>query len=222
MPRREFDSLSRHGLAKLRCFNCRGVFFLEKHRVERAMTRGTGKYCSQACARHARRTSQEVQCSNCKTLFRKHGVELKRTKNHFCSRSCSASFNNRHKNLGRGRRSKAEDYLSELIRSDYPSLAMRQNDRTLLPSGLEVDIVLPGLKLAIELNGPVHYFPLFGQEKLAKVQAADIAKQLEIQSLGYGLIVIDISAYGYFKKVKRMLDQYYESHIRPLLVAPSK
>lgn len=200
------------------CLHCNKIFLLEKHRVQRAAKRGTGKYCSQTCARHARRTSQEVHCINCTTLFRKQGVELKRTGNHFCSRSCAAQYNNRNKNLGVGRRSKAEDYLSGLIRKDFPALKFIQNDRTLLSSGLEVDIVIPRLKLAIELNGPVHYSPLFGNQKLAKIQAADISKQIEMRSIGYRLLVIDISAYGYFKKVKAMLDEYYLSHIRPLLV----
>lgn len=216
-PPEKFGALDRNGLAKLRCLHCRKVFPLEKHRVQRAVERGTGKYCSQTCARHARRTSQEVLCVNCKTLFRKQGVELKRTSNHFCSRSCSAQFNNCHKKLGASRRSKAEDYLSSLIRHDFPLLKIIQNDRALLPSGLEVDIVIPHLKLAIELNGPVHYFPLFGDEKLVKIRAADILKQVEIQAAGYNLLVIDISAYGYFKKAKAMLNEYYVSHIHPLL-----
>ena len=94
---------------------------------------------------------------------------------------------------------------------------MIQNDRELLSSGLEVDIVIRSLKLAIELNGPVHYFPLFGRQKLAKIQAADVLKQAEIHAIGYGLLVIDISAYGYFKKMRAMLDEYYLNRIRPLL-----
>jgi hypothetical protein len=216
-PPQKFASLNRHELAELQCLHCGETFHIEKHRVQRSIERGTGKYCSQTCARHARRTSEEVHCANCSELFRKQAVELRRTGNHFCSRSCAAQYNNRHKNLGAGRRSKAEDYLSNLIRRDFLSLKIIQNDRTLLPSGLEVDIVIPSLKLAIELNGPVHYFLLFGNRKLAKIQAADISKQLEIQFIGYKLLVIDISACGYFKKVKAMLDEYYSTHIKPLL-----
>jgi hypothetical protein len=216
-PPREFIALEKRGRAQLRCLHCGKIFLLEKFRVLRGIKRGTGKYCSQTCARHARRTSQEVPCANCQTLFRKHSVELKRTGNHFCSRSCAAQYNNRHKNLGASRRSKAEDYLSYLIRRDFPALKIIQNDRMLLPSGLEVDIIIPHLKLAIELNGPIHYFPLFGVEKLAKIRAADILKQKEIQGAGYSLLVIDISAHGYFKKAKTMLNEYYVSHIRPLL-----
>lgn len=218
----EFAALDRQGLAKMLCLHCNKLFPLEKYRVQRAAERGTGKYCSQTCARHARRTSQEVPCANCKTIFRKHGVELKRTSNHFCSRSCSAQFNNRHKNLGASRRSKAEDYLSDLISRDFPSLEIIQNDRALLSSGLEVDIIIPRLKLAIELNGPVHYFPLYGEIKLEKIRASDTTKQIELQAIGYNLLVVDISAYGYFKKLREMLDKYYLSDIWPLLRSYTK
>lgn len=216
-PPEKFAALEKRGLAQLRCLHCTKIFLLEKYRVQRGIERGTAKYCSQTCARHARRTSKEVHCANCQALFRKHGVELKRTANHFCSRSCAAQFNNRHKNLGASRRSKAEDYLSGLIRRDFPSLEIIQNDRALLPSGLELDIVIPHLKLAVELNGPIHYFPLFGEQKLAKIQDADISKQIEIKRLGYDLLVVDISTSGYFKKLKAMIDEYYVSYIRPLL-----
>jgi hypothetical protein len=214
----ELASLHRTDLAKLQCFNCNEEFLIEKYRVQRALERGTGKYCSQTCARHARRTSQEVLCVNCQTIFRKHGGELKRTSKHFCSRSCAARYNNRHKNLGVGRRSKAEDYLISLIRRDFPSLEIIQNSRALLPSGLEVDILIPQSKLAIELNGPVHYFPLFGKQKLARIQAADISKQIEIETMSYNLLVIDISKTGYFKKVQLMLNKYYFNQVQPLLL----
>jgi hypothetical protein len=124
---------------------------------------------------------------------------------------------NRHKKFGATRRSKAEDYLCKLVRRDFPHLVLVQNDRSLLPSGLEIDIFIPALKLAIELNGPIHYYPLFGESKLRKIQAADVQKQLEIQSAGCDLIVVDISAYGYFKKAKAMLEEYYSSQMKPLL-----
>jgi hypothetical protein len=213
----EFAVLTRHEQVMLQCLHCSKIFLLEKHRVQRAVERGTGKYCSQTCARHARRTSQEVLCANCKNTFRKHGVELKRTRAHFCSRSCSAQHNNKLKKFGATRRSKAEDYLCKLMRQDFPDLTLVQNDRSLLPSGLEIDIFIPSLKLAIELNGPIHYYPLFGESKLKKIQAADVQKQLEIQLLGCDLLVVDISAYGYFKKAKAMLEEYYSSQMKPLL-----
>lgn len=162
-------------------------------------------------------TSHEVYCANCNSVFRKQSIEIQRTINNFCSRSCCAQYNNRHKNLGATRRSKAEEYLCGLIRQDFPKIALTQNDRALLPSGLEIDILIAHCKLAIELNGPVHYFPVYGESKFKKIQAADLQKRQEIQNAGYNLIVINISTAGYFKKVKVMLGEYYLTFIKPLL-----
>lgn len=36
----------------------------------------------------------EVQCVRCESVFEKSHCEIKRSPNHFCSRSCAASFNN--------------------------------------------------------------------------------------------------------------------------------
>lgn len=36
-----------------------------------------------------------VNCTNCDKEFHKTSYEMKRTKNHFCSHSCSASYNNK-------------------------------------------------------------------------------------------------------------------------------
>lgn len=185
--------------------------------MQRAIERGTGKYCSQACARRSSRASQEVNCANCTTLFRKHSVELQRTVNHFCTRSCAAKYNNRHKNLGTTRRSKAEAYLCNLIRQDFLETEVIENDRNFLSSGLEIDIFIAHCKLAIELNGPIHYFPIYGESKFKKIQSADSQKQLELQSAGYKLIVINISDIGYFKEVRIILKDYYTTYIKPLL-----
>lgn len=108
-------------------------------------------------------------------------------------------------------------YLVDLIRHDFPNITVTQNDRNLLPLGLEVDIHIPHIKLTIEVNGPVHYLPLYGEPKLKKIQAADELKRAELRSAGCRLVVIDTSAYGYFVKVKAMLDERYWSYIKPLL-----
>jgi len=59
---------------------------------------------------------------------------------------------------------------------------------------------------------------LFGESKFKKIQAADVMKRIEIQSIGCALIVINTSEYGYFKKAKAMLEEYYSSQMKPLLV----
>jgi hypothetical protein len=48
-------------------------------------------------------------------------------------------------------------------------------------NGLEVDIAIPELKLAIEWNGIIHFKPIYGQQSLDKINAKDQEK-LEIAS----------------------------------------
>jgi hypothetical protein len=38
-----------------------------------------------------------INCTNCNITFDKKPSEMKKTKNHFCTRNCAASFNNRGK-----------------------------------------------------------------------------------------------------------------------------
>ena len=61
--------------------------------------------------------------------------------------------------------------------------------KTLL-DGLEVDIAIPVLKLAIEWNGIVHFKPIYGKTKLARIKQIDAQKQKVAQEKGVSLIVI--------------------------------
>ena len=47
--------------------------------------------------------TQEVECLSCKKVFLKTAAEIKKTPNHFCSRSCSASHNNKITKLKHGK-----------------------------------------------------------------------------------------------------------------------
>jgi hypothetical protein len=113
----------------------------------------------------------------------------------------------------------AEHHLVGLISADFPQTEIRSNVRDLLPSGLEVDILLPSLKLAIELNGPLHFLPIYGQQKLSLIQGRDYKKQQELQEMGYSLILIDVSQKTYRKKLLEMLDTLYASDIKPIILA---
>jgi hypothetical protein len=94
---------------------------------------------------------------------------------------------------------------------DYPNLRILTSERGILPSGLEIDIFLPDLNLCIELNGPMHYFPIHGQEKLTNIKNKDLIKQIEIQNLGYRLIIIDISLSKNKNQVQATVNSHYEN-----------
>ena len=65
------------------------------------------------------------------------------------------------------------------------------NDR--LAVGLELDILIPELGIAFELNGKVHYQPIFGQSKLDITQSNDAKKLVKCKEKNITLYVIDIS-----------------------------
>ncbi len=57
-------------------------------------------------------------------------------------------------------------------------------------STLEVDLFLPELKTAIEIDGPGHFSPIWGEEKMRKQQSADNVKQGILMDTGYVVIRI--------------------------------
>jgi len=57
-------------------------------------------------------------------------------------------------------------------------------------SNLEIDLFVPGLKTAIEIDGPAHFFPVWGEDSLRKHVAADAVKSGLL--LGAGFCVIRV------------------------------
>ena len=114
-------------------------------------------------------------------------------------------------------KSKAESILSDFIRGDFPTLQVQNNVRTLLSSGLEIDVYLPECGLAIELNGPTHYSPIYGQQALEKTQMKDQMKQDELQERQITFLTVDISQLRNVKQTTDFLDCYYKEHIKPLI-----
>jgi hypothetical protein len=115
----------------------------------------------------------------------------------FCSKSCSAKYNNKHKTKG-SRRSKLEVWVESKLTELYPNLIIDYNKIDSLE--MELDIYVPSLKLAFELNGIFHYEPIFGDKKLQNIQRNDTNKFEKCQQLGISLCIIDVSKQKYFKE----------------------
>ena len=64
----------------------------------------------------------------------------------------------------------------------------------------ELDIYLPKLKLAFELNGIFHYESIYGQNKLDQIQNNDNRKFQACLEQGIEICIIDSSQQKYFKK----------------------
>jgi very-short-patch-repair endonuclease len=71
-----------------------------------------------------------------------------------------------------------------------------------LGSQLEVDMFLPEIKTAIEIDGPSHFRPIWGEDKLQKQQNADTVKQGLI--LGQGFTILRIRQYDRNISITRM------------------
>ena len=54
----------------------------------------------------------------------------------------------------------------------------------------EVDIALPKERIAIEVDGPTHFMPIYGEEHLAEQQERDSRKDEALNSVGYSVLRI--------------------------------
>ena len=209
----------------LACDCCNNTFKVHynswKNRRSRKKNFGIGIYCSSICRLKSRGffPKIKVKCLNCATLFEKHVKEIKKTSNNFCCRSCSATYNNTHKTKGT-RRSKLEKWLEKQLSILYPKLKIIYSDKTTINS--ELDIYIPSLKLAFELNGIFHYEPIFGKDKLNQIQENDNKKLQACVGHKIELHVINTSEQKSFKESNSQKYLDFITHLVTSKVEASK
>lgn len=165
---------------KLICTFCKREFSRTSNYKKR-----NNPFCSRKCSSSYTQTKLEVSCHLCGEKFYRRPSEIKA--NTFCSKSCATTFNNTKKR--KSRRSRCEKILFDLLKEEFQSLEIIPNDKTLLP-GYEVDIAIPSIKLAIEWNGIVHFKPIYGQNKLNRIQERDKEKLALANQNHINLIVV--------------------------------
>ena len=201
----QFDIAKSNDKLPLECYYCQSTFLRTKGRVHLQkigyiFKNGDTKlkYCNSKCYNKHRIDLYKniVNCKVCNKEFNKRLSQIKRTKNNFCSQSCSATYNNKHKTHGT-RRSKLEKWLEEQLSILYPKLNIAFNSKDVIDS--ELDIYIPSLNIAFELNGIFHYEPIYGVNKLNQIKNNDISKSKACHNAKIDLCIIDTSSQTYVK-----------------------
>ena len=196
----EYVNAKSNDLLALKCEHCGEVFYRPKKEIKYAEKPGNEKrcrFCSQICGvRHAKETVKYACCNCGKEFYLQHRFLID-GKNHFCSQSCAATYNNRHKKFGT-KVSKLEKYLAKKIEEKYSNMRILLNEKSVI--GSEIDIYIPSLKLGFEINGIFHYMPIFGEETFKKIVENDRKKIEACKLLGIDLCVINVSSQKYFKE----------------------
>jgi hypothetical protein len=154
----------------------------------------------------------DLKCEQCHSIFHKEKREAQKVIKHqktkgykkkwlcFCNHSCHSKYVNSHKKTG-SNRSKLECWLELQLTKIYPSLKILYNKRNEINA--ELDIHIPSLKLAFELNGIFHYEPIFGNYRLKSAQTNDKRKFQACLERQIELCIIDVShVHGKFTDVK--------------------
>lgn len=196
----EFNKAKTPDMLPLECYCCSNLFSVKKHRIMRIESGNlpiyAHRFCSKICANEYKRREMNISlcCKHCGITFIKRKSLTKNPEKSFCSKACAASFNNTHKTVGI-RRSKLEIWIEQKLSTLY-DFDIHFNRKDAINS--ELDIFIPSLMLAFELNGIFHYEPIHGQNVLSNIQSNDNRKFQACLERGIELCIIDTSKQVYF------------------------
>lgn len=113
--------------------------------------------------------------------------------------------------------SKLEKFiLHNLIQNNYKVIF--HQEQTLANTKLQIDMVIPSINVAIEVDGPSHFLPVWGDDALQRNQKYD--KKKEGLIIGKGLTLIRIKQNKDFSKSRAILA--YEKLSKVLLDIQNK
>lgn len=195
----EYQKAKSTDFLPLKCEHCGEIFPCIKKQItfERKHKKGIYRYCSRICQAKGDLKLFDLKCDYCGKIITKKKSDLEKSKHHFCNSQCAAKYNNTHRTYGFSR-SKLEIYLEKKLKELYSNLDFKFNDRITI--GSELDILIPSLNLAFELNGIFHYEPIYGEETYNKIKIRDKNKFQMCLEHKISLCIIDTSSQKYFNE----------------------
>lgn len=235
LDKRTLKCLKSKDLVELECYTCKKSFYKMAAEVRQVLYNPNNKknklkFCSISCAQAGKNNIKyklarkngpiniKLQCEWCKKEFDKKISEFKKSRKHFCSKSCNAKYGNKHRLFGKIKRSDFEKWAEAKLKSDYKNIKILFNNRKIL-NGLEIDIYIPKLKVAFEINGPGHYDPIYGKESLDARKKADRKKRYISNKNGirfHSIAAKNLSKSNkkeynkYYKKIQNKIDNYLQ------------
>lgn len=98
--------------------------------------------------------------------------------------------------------SKLERFIADELRKLGTSIIQHKTG-LIANDKLEVDIYMPDITTCIEIDGPSHFFPIWGHDHLAKQIKADVQKAGLLLNAGYVIIRIKCISSHLSEKIKR-------------------
>lgn len=101
--------------------------------------------------------------------------------------------------------SKLEKFFEERIMG--AGFSVRMHEVIIPAENLEIDLYIPDLKTIIEVDGPSHFLPIWGEEKLQKQLNADLRKSGSLLSKGYAVIRVKSLGQESLSKREGLIEQ---------------
>ena len=99
--------------------------------------------------------------------------------------------------------SKQEKFLKKKLEDNGYEVIMHK--KGLIEGNFEIDLLLPEINTIIEVDGPQHFLPLFGESKLAETIKMDSIKNGRLVSKGFCVVRVRYMCRNMNKSVERKL-----------------
>jgi len=175
--------------------------------------------------RGKKRTKQErVMISNSLVNYwenmgdKERNQRIKQAKDNWNSMSAEQKEKMRSKGIAAIRVAAKEGSKLEKIfeqRINNAGYAVKMHEVIIPAENLEIDLYIPELKTIIEVDGPSHFLPIWGEDKLQKQVNADLRKSGALLSKGYAVIRVKSLGQESLAKREQLIEEVI-SHLHKI------